>query len=145
MLTNQLTKINEQLFTELAPEQAEILEGGLRVQLTRVECLQAGDFDGANIIDEVYVRYNGKDANSLNGPNFTVGQPTNMNTGDVVQGFLSLGGSSGGGSTTVRFIDKDGPNLGFADNIGSFVVTSSGFQQQRLVGGRYLVNFNAFQ
>lgn len=146
MSTNQLIKIDEQLFTELAPEQAAILEGGLRVQLTRLECLQAGDSDGANITDEVFAQYNGVDANALNG-DLSFGRPTNLNTGQAANIF-SLGGSSGTSATRVRLLDKDGPNRALADSIGSFLVTNSGFQQTRVIGfgnGRYRVTFNAFQ
>lgn len=120
-----LSEINDQLFTEVSPEQAAIVEGGLRVQLLQLRCLKAG---GGS--DQVFAEFNG--ARSGFGTQF-------MRTNSVAN-FAEAGGS--GSSVRVRLRDANNNR-----SLGSFVVSSTtrNSQTKRISGNgsTYDVTFNA--
>ncbi|MBW4515812.1 MAG: hypothetical protein KME11_11355 [Timaviella obliquedivisa GSE-PSE-MK23-08B] len=125
--SNQLNAIDEQLFTEVLPEQAAIVEGGLRVQLLQLRCLEAG---GGS--DRVFATFNGTDT--------SFGATKTMRKGSVAN-FSQAGGS--GAKVTVRLRDKSNNNA----SLGSFVVSGiNGNSQKRTISGngsRYEVTFTA--
>ncbi len=143
-----LIAIDEQLFTEVTPEQAAIVEGGLRVQLTQLTCLQAGADGGGS--EEVWVSYltdkpPAVPANAVNGPDVTLASPTSMSAGSV-KNISSLSSSSNSG-VTVNFFDKDGSTEIGSDFLGQFFVGRAGSNQSRTISGSgstYRVTFNAF-
>jgi hypothetical protein len=121
-----LSAIDEQLFTEVSPEQAAIVEGGLTVQLLQLRCLEAG---GGS--DEVFAEFNG--VRSLNRPIF-------MRKNSAV----NFPGSGSGSSVTVRLRDKSNNNA----SLGRFrVSTITGRNTQKAFisgdGSRYEVSFRA--
>lgn len=117
---------NGQLFTDITPEQAAIVEGGLTVQLLQLRCVEAG---GGS--DEVFAEFNG--VRSLNRPVF-------MRKGSVA----NFAASGSGSSVIVRLRDKSNGNA----SLGSFRVsrTTGKNQQVRFLSGngsRYELTFNA--
>ena len=122
-----LSEINDQLFTEVTPEQAAVVEGGLRVQLLQLRCLQAG---GGS--DRVFAEFNGVRSGS--------GRTQFMQTNSVAN-FAEAGGS--GSSVRVRLRDQSNRNA----SLGSFIVSSTtGNSVTRRISGNgstYDVTFNA--
>jgi hypothetical protein len=122
-----LAAIDEQLFTEVSPEQAAIVEGGLRVQLLQLRCLEAG---GGS--DQVFATFNGVDT--------SLGRTKFMRKGSVAN--FSQSGDSGA-PVRVRLRDKSNGNA----SLGSFVVSGiNGNPQKRTISGngsRYEVSFTA--
>ncbi|WP_041738956.1 hypothetical protein [Calothrix sp. PCC 6303] len=55
---SNLNLLPESLFIELTADQAEMLEGGKRVDILTVKCITTGDTDGT---DELFFNINGKD------------------------------------------------------------------------------------
>jgi hypothetical protein len=123
----KLSEINDQLFSDILPEQAAIVEGGLRVQLLLLRCLQAG---GGS--DQVFATFNGVDT--------SFGRTKFMRKGFVAN--FSQSGNSGA-PVRVRLRDKSNGNA----SLGSFLVTGiNGNSQTRTISGngsRYEVTFNA--
>lgn len=124
-----LSEINDQLFTEVTPEQSSVVEGGLRVQLLSIRCLEAG---GGS--DQVFAQFNG-----VNG---SVGGASTF----MRKGFFANFSQAGGGSASsvlVRLRDKSNGNA----SLGSFTVSSKVRNSQTRVisgnGSRYEVTFNA--
>lgn len=120
-----LSEINEQLFTEVSPEQASIVEGGLRVQLLQLRCLEAG---GGS--DQVFAEFNGTASGS------TVFMQRNS--------VANFARSGTGSSVVVRLRDRSNNNA----FLGGFrVSTVTGKNTQRKIiganGSRYEVTFNA--
>jgi hypothetical protein len=143
MLNNQTTKlanlsaIDEQLFTEITPEQAAIVEGGLqRISLGILRSIRSGaDSDGS---DEVYATFNGQ---------VPLGTRTqSMRTGSVAN--FTAGSNVSGSSVTVSLFDQDGirPNPANDDFLGSFRVSRPGSGERRVSGSgsEYTVTFSAF-
>lgn len=120
--------IDEQLFTEISPEQAAIVEGGLRVQLLSLRCSEAS---GGS--DQVFATFDG--VRSPGG-----GQTVFMRKGSFAN-FAEAGGSDN--SVIVRLRDKSDGNL----LVGSFTVSSTSRNiQTRTVsrnGSKYEVSFRA--
>ena len=70
---SNLNQLSESLFTELTADQAQMLEGGKRIDILTVRCIKAGaDPDGT---DELFFTIHGKQ--------FRVGNPIGMRTGSV--------------------------------------------------------------
>ncbi len=135
-----LSAIDEQLFTEVSAEQAAVVEGGLRVQLSFIRAIRAGA-DGSGRDDDLYVSYNGVNAGALNGPDLTRNRPKRMRTGQVSNIATS---ATANGSIRVRLFDRDESSAD--DLIGSFTVSAAGQGTRRLTGGGsdYEISFNAF-
>ncbi|PSB57837.1 hypothetical protein [Chamaesiphon polymorphus] len=55
---SNLNLLPESLFKELTADQAQMLEGGKRVDILSVKCITTGDTDGT---DELFFNINGKD------------------------------------------------------------------------------------
>jgi hypothetical protein len=109
---SNLNLLPESLFTELTADQAQTLEGGKRIDILTVRCIQAG---------------NGSDKLSftINGQNVQFGRTIDMRTGGVANVGVSANFNS---TATVRMLDKnDG-------SVGGFSTSSNGTQTQR-VGG----------
>lgn len=144
MSNNQTTKLanfsanNEQLFTELTPQQAAIVEGGLqRITLLQLRSIKsAADSDGT---DEVYATFNGQVPLGTRSTSISTGVTTNK----FAQGF-NLSGAS---SVRVRLFDQDGSLGGTNDDpLGSFSVSSPGNGTRRVSGSgsEYEVSYSAF-
>jgi hypothetical protein len=119
MLLNQ--GIDESLFTELTADQAEMLEGGKRIDILTVRCIKAGA-DVGNPDDLFFV---------INGQNFGLGNPISMQTGGVANGGV---GATFNGTANVSLFDKDGSGTSGADLVGSFSASSNGQQTRRVSG-----------
>lgn len=122
-----LSEINDQLFTEVTPEQAAVVEGGLRVQLLRLRCVQAG---GGS--DQVFAEFNGVRSG--------FGRTQFMQANSVAN-FAEAGGS--GSPVRVRLRDQSNRNA----SLGSFLVSSTTRNSvTRRISGNgstYDVTFNA--
>jgi hypothetical protein len=122
-----LSDINDQLFTEVSSEQAAVVEGGLRVQLLQLRCLQAG---GGS--DRVFAEFNGVRSG--------FGRTQFMRANSVAN-FAEAGGS--GSSVRVRLRDQSNGNA----SLGSFIVSSTTRNSvTRRISGNgstYDVTFNA--
>ncbi len=118
-------EIDESLFTELTADQAEMLEGGKRIDILTVKCKAAGG--GSDSLFFI-----------INGQNFRKGNPINMVPGGVANGGASASFFNSG-TANVTLMDK---KSGAA--VGSFSVSRDG-QGTRTVSGdgsKYEVNFN---
>lgn len=122
-----LSEINDQLFTEITPEQASVVEGGLRVQLLQLRCLEAG---GGS--DQVFAEFNGV--------NNSFGRTQFMRRGFVAN-FTQSGGS--GSSVRVRLRDKGNRNVSLGSFTVSGTVRNSTTRTISGNGSRYEVTFNA--
>jgi hypothetical protein len=121
---SNLNILPESLFTELTADQAEILEGGKRIDILLVRCIKAGaDRDGS---DELFF--------TINGQNGAPGNPTiSMLTGGVANVGVS---ANFNGTANVSLFDKDGNSNSGADFLGSFSASSNtnGSQTRRVSG-----------
>lgn len=120
-----LSEINEQLFSEVSPEQAAIVEGGLRVQLLSLRCLAAG---GGS--DQVFATFNGV-RGSL--------------TQSMVKGSVANFGDAGGSSSRVkvRFFDESNGNA-FVGGFNADARVSQGNPRSVIIvgnGSRYQVTY----
>lgn len=122
-----LSEINEQLFTEVSSEQAAVVEGGLRVQLLQLRCLEAG---GGS--DQVFAEFNGVRSG--------FGRTKFMRKGSVAN-FAEAGDSNSG--IRVRLRDASNGNRSLGSFFVSGIVRNS--QTRTIVGNgsRYEVTFNA--
>lgn len=136
--TQSLHQLSSELLTEVSPEQAAIVEGGLRVTLTQIRCIQAGA-DGGDF-EEVFASFNGVDNNA---GRFSFAQPTSMKATSVANAGVS---KSANGSIRVALFDKDGTNRANADFLGSFSVSRAGRGTRRISGNGsiYEVSYSAF-
>jgi hypothetical protein len=108
MLLNQ--GIDESLFTELTADQAEMLEGGKRIDILLVRCIQAS---------------NGSDQLSFAVNNNNVGSTIGIQTGGVA----NVGASANFNTTaSVRLFDR-------GSSLGVFRTNSIGQQTRRVSGG----------
>jgi hypothetical protein len=127
-----LQTIDESLFTELTADQAEMLEGGKRISILQVFCLEAGA--DADRSDELFF--------VINGQNFLLSNPLSMQRNSVVQPGL---GVNFNGTASVSLMDKDGSSASGADLLGSFSASSIGKSQTATVSGsgsRYRVIYS---
>jgi hypothetical protein len=113
---SNLNVLPESLFTELTADQAQMLEGGKRIDILTVRCIQAS---------------NGSDNLSftINGQNVMFGRTIGMRTGGVANVGVSANFNQ---AANVRLFDTDGSA---ADSMGSFSASSNGQQTRRVSGG----------
>ncbi len=133
-----IDSLNQQLFTEISPEQAAMVEGGLQVQLASIRCKRA---NGGS--DDVFVSFNGIAANAENGADLTPGNPKRMVAGSFANIFTIGRGTN---AVVVRLRDKSitqGSN-----SLGGFTVRgpSGGLKTQpfQLNGSSYEITYRAF-
>jgi hypothetical protein len=107
---SNLNLLSESLFTELTPDQAQMLEGGKRITILLVRCIKAGaDGNGA---DELFF--------TVNGQKLQFGNTISMQTGGVANVGLA---ENFDGTANVRLFDKD--TSGGDDSVGSFSASSN--------------------
>jgi hypothetical protein len=107
---SNLNLLSESLFTELTPDQAQMLEGGRRIDIVRVRCIKAG-----NGFDRLSFTVNGK----------KVGGTFNMQAGSSAS---FVGGANFEGTARVRLFDQNDGSVGSfnASTLGSTSRTVSG-------------------
>jgi hypothetical protein len=91
---SNLNVLPESLFTELTADQAQMLEGGKRIDILNVKCIKPGDSDGT---DELLFIVGGQLFNDKN--------PFSMRANSVVQPGISKTFNS---STKVGLFDSNG-------------------------------------
>jgi hypothetical protein len=107
---SNLNLLSESLFTELTTDQAQMLEGGKRIDILLVRCIKAS---------------NGSDLLSFTVNGNKVGNSINIQTGGVA----NVGASANfGGLARVRLFDR-------GISLPSFDASSNGQQTQRVSGG----------
>jgi hypothetical protein len=107
---SNLNLLPESLFTELTTDQAQMLEGGKRIDILLVRCIQAS---------------NGSDRLSFTVNGNNVGQTIGIQTGGVA----NVGASANFNSTaSVQLFDR-------GSSLGGFSTSSSGQQTRRVSGG----------
>ncbi len=114
-------EIDESLFAELTSDQAQMLEGGKRIEIVKVQCIRAcADPDGT---DELFL--------VINGQILMRDRPIAMQNGSVA----NIGAIVPFNETAdVRLFDKDGDTKADADLLGSFSVSASGQKTVRVSG-----------
>lgn len=110
-----LSEINEHLFSEISPEQAAIVEGGLNVAITRIDCLKAGADGFLSGGDDVYVKLNGSRAADFI-DSFKTGTSRTLDP--------AIFSSNSGSSATIDLFDADDTSRD--DFLGGFTVSSTG-------------------
>ncbi len=117
-----LDLLSDSLFTELTADQAQMLEGGKRIDILTVRCIKAGA-DRAGTPDELFFTINGQD------PSF--GRTISMQTGGVANVGVS---ANFNGTANVSLFDKDTSSGN--DLVGSFSASSNtnGSQTRRVSG-----------
>jgi hypothetical protein len=114
---SNLNLLPESLFTELTADQAQMLEGGKRIDILLVRCIKAGaDSDGT---DELFFTIHGKQ--------FRVGNPIGMRTGSVANVGVSTtidGQVNVDGTVNVSLFDKNGSGVLGSTFIGGVNVPS---------------------
>jgi hypothetical protein len=117
---SNLNLLSASLFTELTADQAQMLEGGKRIDILLVRCIKAGA-DRAGTPDELFFTVNGQD--------IAFGRTISMQTGGVANVGLS---ANFNGTANVSLFDKDTGSGN--DFMGGFSASSNG-QQTRQVSG----------
>jgi hypothetical protein len=107
---SNLNVLSESLFTELTADQAEMLEGGKRIDILLVRCIQAS---------------NGSDRLSFTVNGNNVGQTIGIQTGGVANVGASANFNS---AASVRLFDR-------GSSLGGFSTSSNGQQTRRVSGG----------
>ena len=107
---SNLNLLPESLFTDLTADQAQMLEGGKRIDILLVRCIQAS---------------NGSDRLSFTVNGNNVGRTFDMQTGGVANVGVS---ANFGGLARVRLFDR-------GISLPSFDASSNGQQTQRVSGG----------
>jgi hypothetical protein len=116
---SNLNVLPESLFTELTADQAQMLEGGKRIDILTVRCIKAGaDPSGA---EELFF--------TINGQNFLLGNPISMQTNGVANVGVSANFT---GTANVSLFDRD--TSGGNDFVGGFSASSNGQQTRRVSG-----------
>lgn len=113
---------NDELFTELTPEEGAVIEGGLFTLVSTIQAIEAdADFFSD---DDTYITING---DKLWGPkSFSTGQTRTVNRGLETSGF----------SARVQLFDEDGFLAGSDDPMGGFTAYNTfGFQRRARVSG----------
>jgi hypothetical protein len=88
---------HEQLFTELTPEEAAVIEGGKRIILHKIKCVRANMDTPASLnSDDVYIKIGGQ----------TVWGPKSMDDGHIIE--LNDIGRNFSNSINVSLWDDDG-------------------------------------
>jgi hypothetical protein len=122
--------LQEQLFTELTSEEAAVIEGGKRITLHRIKCLEA-NADGWLNSDDVFIKLD----------NDRVWGPRSMDDGHEID--LQGIGKNFGRSIKVTLRDQDPGNPD--DPLGSFDAKRVGRNQNAIVSGsgsRYQVFYS---
>ncbi|WP_373538743.1 hypothetical protein [Chamaesiphon sp.] len=111
---SNLNLLPESLFTELTTDQAQMLEGGKRITILSVRCIQA-----SNGSDKLFFRINGQEV---------MRRKIGMQTGGVANVGVA---ENFDGTATVRFYDNSVAHL-----VGGFDVSSNsnGQKTQRISG-----------
>ncbi|NEO03110.1 MAG: hypothetical protein F6K50_49680 [Moorea sp. SIO3I7] len=123
---------NEELFTELTPEQGAVVEGGLFILIDQIQAIKAGaDFIGK---DDTYITING---NKIWGDkSFSTGQTRTVNQGT----------STPGSFARVQLFDKD--RFSRDDRMGGFTAFNTFGSQRRArvsgSGSTYDIYYRAF-
>jgi hypothetical protein len=99
---SQLNLLSESLFTELTPDQAQMLEGGKRIDIMRVRCIKPSDPDGT---DELFLVINGQ-----------IFMPGGVGNDGVSVLF--------DGTAKVSLFDKNGDTRADADFLGGFTASA---------------------
>jgi hypothetical protein len=107
-----LNLLSESLFTELTADQAQMLEGGKRIDILLVRCIQA-----SNDSDKLFFTIN---AHSV------LSKKIGIQTGGVANVGVS---ENFDGTASVRFFDNS-----VAHPVGGFSASSNGQQTQRISG-----------
>jgi hypothetical protein len=109
---SNLNVLSESLFTELTADQAQMLEGGKRIDILLVRCIKAG---------------NGSDRLSftVNGQDLMFGRTIGMQTGGVANVGVSANFNS---TASVNLFDR-------GSSLGGFSTSSNGQQTRRVSGG----------
>jgi len=115
---------HEQLFAELTPDQASVIEGGKTLFIQKIQCVKAGADDIFSGGDDVYITVNG-----LFG---LVGSMSSGKTNTVNFSF------SFDGDARVELFDEDGANIAGTDDdsLGGFTATNptSGIVSKQVSG-----------
>jgi hypothetical protein len=110
---SNLNLLPESLFTELTADQAQMLEGGKRITILNVSCIQA-----SNGSDKLFF--------TVNAHAVMFGRKIGIQTGGVANVGVA---ENFDGTATVRFYDNS-----VAHPVGGFNVSSNGQQTQRISG-----------
>ena len=109
--TSDLSGVSsEQLFTELTPEQAAVIEGGVFLLVDGIQAIRAGADGFPSGKDDTYITVNGQRLTGEIG----------MSTGDYASVNRGIGFD---GSARLELFDADGFLNGKDDNMGGFTVT----------------------
>ena len=111
---------HEQLFTELTPAEAAIIEGGKRITLHKVECIKANADAGPNS-DDLFIKLGGE---RVWGPN-SIDDGLSANLNNIGRDF--------GSSIRVEFRDQDTGNPD--DYLGSITASKVGRNQTSILEG----------
>ncbi|MEB3179934.1 MAG: hypothetical protein VKL59_12985 [Nostocaceae cyanobacterium] len=112
-MSDKFTAVNnEQLFTELTPEEASVVEGGARLILYNATAIKADADFGPSNGDDVYIKVNG---------NKIFGTVNDVDTGETVNINRVI---SFNGTARVNFFDND-PWPNDDDSLGGFTVGST--------------------
>jgi hypothetical protein len=115
---------HEQLFTELAPEEAAVIEGGKRIFLKQIECINANmDTPAAWNSDDLYLQFT-----YANGTKDKVWGTRSMDNGHIIN--LGNLARTFNGSLKVSLWDED---PGFDDLVDSHYLdaTTTGWRTKR--------------
>ncbi|ARV59790.1 hypothetical protein BZZ01_15165 [Nostocales cyanobacterium HT-58-2] len=114
----------EQLFTDLTPEQGAVIEGGAWLYLYKATAIKAGADFGWSNGDDVYARINGDKTSTTN----------DVDTGETAN-FSKWKQFSG--TASINLFDSDGGLAGDDDSLGGFTVGSTptnGYVTTRISG-----------
>lgn len=111
-----MTKQNQPLFTELTPEQAAVIEGGLTLRLDSLEAIQTGSDTVTG--DDPLIKVNGFSVFSLTNVNLSNNRENNIFA--INQSF------DVGDSISIEITDDDDGLNGGDDLIESFTFTGTG-------------------
>ena len=125
---------HEQLFTELTPAEAALIEGGSVLELHALGAIKAGADSPSSDGDDIYILVNGQD----------IGFSKHMKTGQKaeIDKFVNFSGFA-----VIELFDKDSHSSD--DKIGSFTITGGALagDTQYLSGSNseYLLAYRVFQ
>ncbi|WP_373538745.1 hypothetical protein [Chamaesiphon sp.] len=112
---SNLNLLSESLFTELTADQAQMLEGGKRINILLVRCIKAG-----NGSDKLFF--------TINGENVMFGRTLSMQAGSVANVGV---GANFDGKAFVGLFDKNSSS----SSVGSFGSTNNNGTRTRQVSG----------
>jgi hypothetical protein len=122
---SNLNLLSESLFTELTADQAEMLEGGKRITILNVRCIQA-----SNGSDKLFFTINGEDV--------MFGRTIGMQPGSVANVGVSANFSPG--KAKVLMFDKDNSS---SSRVGGFHAFDNGTKTRQVGenGSKYEVTY----